>query len=154
MSRVVLFISFMLFLAIRASSQTAEYPNWIFGSSIGWQYQKVNFMKVSGWTLFAPNQSQYVKIDVGANLSWMNSKTTVIPEIGATYYLSDKLLYPYVKAELNPYTLTPKIGFSIMSLLDIGVGYGFDVKTKKGIQTLNGFTTSISVNIPFNFHLR
>ena len=64
-----------------------EHNKWIWGPSVGYQYQSGNFLKVSGWGLFAPNDFQYMKIDAGANFSWMGGKATVIPELGFTYYL-------------------------------------------------------------------
>ncbi|KAF5275483.1 hypothetical protein FQR65_LT16657 [Abscondita terminalis] len=84
--------------------------SWIWGPSVGYQYQKGNFLKVSGWGLFAPNDNQYMKIDAGANFTWMMDKTTVIPELGFTYYLSDKGVWPFLKGEITPYTVTPKAG--------------------------------------------
>ncbi|MGJ1433831.1 hypothetical protein ACR79M_20220 [Sphingobacterium spiritivorum] len=128
--------------------------SWIWGPSVGYQYQKGNFLKVSGWGLFAPNDNQYMKIDAGANFTWMMDKTTVIPELGFTYYLSDKGVWPFLKGEITPYTVTPKVGVSLLSLIDIGVGYGFDMQTKDNFKPLKGFTTSISVNVPFNFFIR
>lgn len=152
--KLFLLFALVVFWRFDTIAQTSEYPNWIFGASAGWQYQKGNFMKVSGWGLFAPNNQHYIKVEAGVNSSWMKQKTTVIPELGVTYYLGDKLIYPYVKAEVTPYTLTPKLGFSVLSLFDIGLGYGFDIKSKSSIGTLNGLTASININIPFNYHLK
>jgi len=128
--------------------------SWIWGPSIGYQYQSGNFLKLSGWGLFAPNDHQYMKIDAGANLTWMMDRTTVIPELGFTYYLSDRGIWPFVKVEATPYTITPKVGISMMSLVDIGVGYGLDVNQKSGFKKIDGLTGSINVNIPLNFFIR
>ena len=130
-----------------------QHNKWIWGPSVGYQYQSGNFLKVSGWGLFAPNDFQYMKIDAGANFSWMEGKTTVIPELGFTYYLNDFVLFPFVKAELTPYTITPKIGASLFSIVDLGVGYGFDYNTKKNFKPIDGITVSVGVNIPLNFHI-
>ncbi len=137
---------------IRPQQRTGN--SWIWGPSIGYQYQSGNFLKLSGWGLFAPNDHQYMKIDAGANLTWMMNRTTVIPELGVTYYLSDSGIWPFLKAEATPYTITPKVGISLMSLVDIGVGYGFDVNQKSGFKKIDGLTGSISVNIPLNFFIR
>jgi len=125
----------------------------IWGPSLAYQYQKGNFLKASAWGLFAPNESQYMKVDAGANFARMQGQTIFIPELGFTYYLSTSLLFPFVKAEITPYTITPKVGISILSLIDIGLGYGMDIRTKSNFKKLNGFTGSLSVNIPLNFYL-
>ncbi|WP_240904821.1 hypothetical protein [Sphingobacterium sp. SGR-19] len=133
-------------------AQYSQKLGWIWGPSVGWQYQSGNFLKVSGWGLFAPNDHQYVKINAGADFTWMQNKTTVIPEVGFTYYLSNRIVFPFVQAEVTPYTLTPKAGISILSILDLGVGYGFDINTKKDFKPIKGLTGSVTLNIPLNFY--
>ncbi|MEJ5056403.1 hypothetical protein [Sphingobacterium sp. MYb382] len=128
--------------------------SWIWGPSIGYQYQKGSFVKASGWGLFAPNDHQYVKIDAGANFTWMKKGTTVIPEVGVTYYLSNAGIWPFVKAEITPYTVTPKVGISLMSMLDIGLGYGININEKSNFKKIDGFTGSININLPLNFFIR
>lgn len=133
-------------------AQSPKKMGWIWGPSVGWQYQHGNFLKASGWGLFAPNDDQYMKINAGANFTWMQGKTTVIPEIGFTYYMSNRLLFPFIQAEVTPYTLTPKIGISILSVVDFGLGYGFDIKTKENFKPLKGITGSVTLNVPLNFY--
>lgn len=127
--------------------------SWIWGPSIGYQYQNGNFLKLSGWGLFAPNAYQCVKIDGGANFTWMMDRTTVVPELGVTYYLSDKGIWPFAKGEITPNTVTPKVGVSLASLVDIGVGYGFNINQKSDFKKIDGFTFSVGLNLPLNFHL-
>lgn len=95
-----------------------------------------------------------MKIDAGANFTWMGSGTTVIPELGFTYYLSNRGIWPFIKAEATPYTLTPKVGISLLSFVDIGLGYGIDINQKSGFKKLDGFTGSINFNLPLNFFIR
>ncbi|MBE8712880.1 hypothetical protein [Sphingobacterium hungaricum] len=152
-------IFILLFCAVVSNSygQSDYLPQGksvIWGPSVGYQYQSGNFVKVSGWGLFAPNESQYMKVDLGANFTWMQNQTTVVPELGLTYYLSTALLFPFVKAEANLYTVTPKVGISLLSIVDFAVGYGFDVQTKSNFKELKGITGSVSVNIPLNFYLK
>lgn len=134
------------------NSAKSSLSDWIFGPSLGYQYQSGNFVKVSGWGLFAPNDDQYMKIDAGANFTWMQGKPRVIPELGFTYYLNNQLILPFVKGELTPYTITPKVGLSILSIVEVGVGYGFDYHTKKNFKSLDGVTVSLGLNIPFNLY--
>lgn len=133
-------------------AQNQNKMGWIWGPSIGWQYQNGNFLKASGWGLFSPNEYQYMKINAGANFTWMQGKTTAIPEVGFTYYLRNSILFPFVQAEVTPYTLTPKVGIGILSIVDLGIGYGFDMKTKEHFKALNGITGSVTLNVPLNFY--
>lgn len=152
MKKVVIWAFMSCCYLKNAQAQNIKKMGWIWGPSIGWQYQHGNFLKTSGWALFAPNDDQYIKMNAGANFTWMQGKTTIIPEIGFTYYVSNRLLFPFVQAEATPYTLTPKIGVSIFSLVDVGLGYGFNIKTKESFKPLKGITGSVTLNIPLNFY--
>jgi len=59
-----------------------------------------------------------------------------------------------VKAEITPYTFTPKVGISLMSILDIGLGYGININEKSNFKKIDGFTGSLSINVPLNFFIR
>ena len=83
----------------------------------------------------------------------MMHKTTVIPELGLTYYLNNVAVWPFIKGEITPYTATAKAGVSVFSILELAAGYGFNVHTKKDFKSIDGFTFSVGVNIPLKFHL-
>lgn len=136
-----------------SQEKVVKADGWIFGPSIGYQYQSGSFLKASAWTLFAPNQSQYIKFDAGANFTWMMDQSTVIPEFGITYYLNNVAVWPFVKGEITPYTATAKAGISVFSILELSAGYGFDINTKKNFKPIDGFTFGVEVNIPLKFHL-
>ncbi len=153
MKKVLLLLCSCFILGL-VTAQERKANKWIWGPSIGWQYQSGNFLKASGWGLFAPNDRQYIKIDAGANFTWMREQTTVIPELGITYYLSNKLIFPFIKAEATPYTITPKVGIGLLSIIDLGFGYGFSTATKADFKPIKGITGSVSLNIPLNFHLQ
>lgn len=149
-----------IFLVLGALSDVAlaqqndrKAKGWIFGPSIGYQYQNGSFLKASAWGLFAPNQSQYFKFDAGANFTWMMNQTTVIPELGVTYYLNNVAVWPFIKGEITPYTATAKAGISVFSILELSAGYGFELKTKDNFKPIDGFTFGVGFNIPLNFHL-
>ncbi|QQT27534.1 hypothetical protein [Sphingobacterium spiritivorum] len=146
---IPMFFLFLLLL-FAPKSLLAQKNKWIWGPSVGYQYQSGNFLRVSGWNLFALNSKEYIKLDAGANFTWMMDKTTVIPELGFTYYREDKMFWPALKAEITPYTFTPKIGFGLICLADVAVGYGFNISTKSQFKPIRGFTASVNFNIPFN----
>jgi len=140
-------------LSLRAQQEVKRATGWIFGPSVGYQYQSGSFLKASGWGLFATNPSQYMKIDAGANFTWMMDQSTVVPELGVTYYLNNVAVWPFVKGEITPFTTTAKAGISVFSILDVAAGYGFDINTKQNFKPIDGFTFSISLNLPLNLHL-
>lgn len=136
-----------------AAQEKQEHNKWIWGPSLGYQYQKENFLKASFWGLTDLGYANYLRFDAGADMTWEKGKTHIIPELGVTYYLSAKAVWPFIKGEVTPYTITPKIGVGVFNLLELGAGYGFDIKTKEGLRPIEGFNFSVGLSLPLNYHL-
>jgi len=150
---LIFLLLFTVLHVSNAQEKDKSTNGWIFGPSIGYQYQSGSLLKASAWTLFAPNQSQYIKFDAGANFAWMLNQSTVIPEFGVTYYLNNVAVWPFIKGEITPYTATTKVGISVFSLLELSAGYGFNIKTKENFKPIDGFTFGLGINVPLKFHL-
>ena len=149
-----LFLLFALcFLVVRYSS-AQEYKGLIWGASLGYQHLEVNFAKASIWTLFAPNADQYMKVHAGVDYTGASDRPHFIPEVSFTYYLTDVAAMPFLKAEVTPYTVTPKVGVGIFSLVDIDAGYGFELSTPTDKKSIKGFSFGLGVNIPFNLYFK
>lgn len=145
------YLSFcILFMGWQGFSQTSLY-----GPTISYQSQSGNMGKIGGYYFYFSEKTNIgLKVDATANLAYFRNQLVVIPEAGLSLYPNaDLLISPYVKAEINPYTFTPKIGFSLLTIVDFGFGYGLDVKTKPNLKPIEGFTFSIGINIPINFVL-
>ena len=147
--RLLVLIGCMTFGTKQALAQKAV---WNLGASAGYQYQHGNYLKLSGWALLDQQHAGFFKVDAGANFSWMQQKTTVIPELGLSYYFAEQWRWAFLKAEVTPYTVTPKVGLSIVSLLDLGLGYGFEFNKKKDFVPIEGFTVSVGLNIPLKIN--
>lgn len=154
-------ISTILFIILSAFGQSlfaqdlsdTPHNKWIFGPSVGYQHQKANFLKGSFWALTDLGYANYLRIDGGANVAWYNKKTHIIPELGLTYYLSAKGIWPFLKTELTPYTVSPKVGVGVFNIVELGLGYGFALQTKKDFKQIDGLNFSIGLSLPLNYHL-
>lgn len=135
------------------AQENKKHNKWIWGPSVGYQYQKASFLKASFWGLTDLGYANYLRFDAGTDLTWQNGKTHVIPELGITYYLGAKGVWPFVKGELTPYTITPKVGVGVFNIVEIGAGYGFDIKTKQNLEPIKGFNFSVGLSLPLNYHL-
>jgi hypothetical protein len=140
-------------LSIFAKAQEVNKSKWIIGPSIGYQYQDKHFVKASLWGLTDLGYANYLRFDAGANMTFADKKAHFIPELSVTYYLSAKGVWPLIKAEVTPYTLTPKLGFGIFNIVEFAAGYGFELKQKSNLPPIKGFNFSVGINIPFNYHL-
>lgn len=151
--RAVILIIILAYLP-RLHGQEPVKSNWIIGPSIGYQHQKKSFVKASLWALKDVGYANYLRFDAGANMTLQDKKAYFIPELGVTYYLSAKGIWPFIKGEITPYTITPKIGLGIFNILEAGIGYGFELKQKKPLPPIKGVNFSIGLSIPLNYHLK
>lgn len=143
----------ILFLLINLSFVTnAQAQDFLVGPTIAYQSQAGNMLKVGGYYLqpLAGN-AVGIKLEANANLAYFRDAFLVIPEGSFTFYPTfNNLIVPFVEGELTPYTVTPKVGLSIASIVEFGFGYGFDIKTKHDLKPIKGFTFSLGFNIPLN----
>ena len=149
----LLYILLFLILSVYSKAQQVKNSKWIIGPSIGYHHQEKSFFKASLWGLTDIGYANYLRFDAGANLTFADKKAHFLPELGITYYLSAKGVWPFLKAEVTPYTLTPKIGLGIFNILEFAAGYGFELKQKSNLPPIKGFSFSVGINIPFNYHL-
>lgn len=143
----------VVLLSDASKAQEVKKSNWIIGPSIGYQHQEKSFLKASLWGLTDLGYANYLRFDAGANLTFEQKKAHVIPELAVTYYLGAKGVWPFLKAEVTPYTLTPKVGLGVFNILEFGAGYGFEMKQKSNLPPIKGFNFSVGMNIPLNYHL-
>lgn len=151
--RVALFLMSIMCLTSLYGQEVAK-SNWIIGPSIAYQHQEKSFLKASFWALKDICYANYLRFDAGANMTFQDEKAYFIPEVGATYYLSAKGIWPFIKAELTPYTVTPKVGLGVFNILEAAIGYGFDIKQKDPLPPIKGLNFSIGLSIPLNYHLK
>lgn len=136
-----------LFLGNTAQLQAQEH---FIGPSVSYQYQKGSILKTGIYYASSLNTDHIIKLDATANFTWIQNKYAVIPELAATYYSEMYYIGFFGRAELTPYTVSPKVGLSLFTFFEIDLGYGFPLADKTDYRPIKGFTTSIRFNIPLN----
>ncbi len=140
---------FILFFSSFAFSQN------LFGISGSYSNQSGNFTKLGLFYTFGLGDTFLTpRIDANINMAYMRDNFHVIPEIGVTGFLtsSGSYIFPFVESEFTPYTITPKVGLTFMTLIDFGIGYGFSINEKDSFKPIKGFQFSAGINIPFNWN--
>lgn len=128
-----------------------------YGPTLSYQYLKGSTVKIGGYLLQDVGFNSAYKIDLTGNLTWTQGKFAVIPEVAGSYYFGNSnamnvgLLF--LRAEVTPYTVTPKVGFSLLTLFDVDFGYGLSIQHKKNYEPIEGFAASVRFNIPLNLGL-
>lgn len=153
--RFILFIHFLCVLGSSASAQHGrELKTWALGASGAYQHQQVSMLKLGLWGLRDIGYANYLRLDAGVDLAFHEQEVHYIPELGVAYYLSAKGVWPAIKAELTPYTFTPKVSIGVFNILEFGLGYSVELKEKSGFLPLKGWNWSLGLSIPFNYHIR
>lgn len=127
----------------------------LFGVSGSYSNQSGNFAKLGLFYTFGLGDTFITpRIDANANMAYMRDNFHVIPEIGITGYFTSggSYIFPFVESEFTPYTITPKVGLTFMTLIDFGIGYGFSINEKDSFKPIKGFQFSAGINIPFNWN--
>lgn len=141
----------ILFLIFTLTSIPSFAQSNVVGPTVSYQNQSGNFLKLGGYYMYVAPNSFGIKLDASANFAYMRENFLAIPEVGFSLYPNaDWLVAPMIESEITPYTITPKIGVSIVHMIDLSIGYGFDYDTKKNMKPINGFTFSLGFNIPLN----
>ncbi|WP_148089206.1 hypothetical protein [Taibaiella sp. KBW10] len=136
-----------------ARQQPVRSNRILYGPSLSYQYQQSSALKLSFFGLKSIRDRQLIRLEAGANIIFHDRTTFVVPELAGTLYFTETKYAPYAKLEINPYTLTPKIGCSIYTILNIDLGYGMHFTPQQKMGLLKGFTASAGIYIPLNFHV-
>ncbi|MDR2221684.1 MAG: hypothetical protein LBE34_02980 [Flavobacteriaceae bacterium] len=111
---------------------------------------KGKYCKTGGYYATEIALDKFIKIDATANFTWIQNKYAVIPEAAFTYYSTMYYIASFGRAEITPYTITPKVGLSFLTFIEVDLGYGLPIADKADYRPIKGFTTSIRFNIPIN----
>lgn len=143
----------LLYLLVPLSFVTnATAQDFLVGPTLSYQSQAGNILKVGGYYLQPlAGDAVGIKLEANAQFAYFRDAFRVIPEGSLTFYPTfDNLILPFLEGEITPYTVTPKVGLTVATIVDFGIGYGFDTKVKEGLKPIKGFTFSFGINIPLN----
>lgn len=151
---VFMLVCYVLSVSSTYGQADVRPKTWAIGLSSGYQHQQVSMAKLGLWALKDLSYAEYLRFDGGVNFAFFQNETHYIPELGVAYYISAKGIWPSVKAELTPYTVTPKVAVGVFNILEFGVGYGLKIQDKKGLPSIDGLNISIGLSIPFNYYIK
>lgn len=124
--------------------------------SAGYVYQNQSFGEIGGKLLFLTNDDFIFRIGASALMGETNSEFAIMPKVQADVMLNFERnvdmyhsWYFLVGAELTNKYAAPKLGLSILGLIDLTAGYGFSID-KKGLKgkELKGLNVGVTLNIP------
>lgn len=144
------FLGTLILLTLASSIKAQDH---LIGPTLSYQFQKGSIIKTGAYFAFPFIGDHILRADATANFTWTQKKFAVIPEAAITYYPQTYVLTPFVRAEVTSYTVTPKLGVSLATLLDLDFGYGFSINDKKDYRPMKGFAVSLRFSIPLNYRI-
>ena len=149
-NRAIYFLGTLILLTLGSSVKAQDY---LIGPTLSYQFQKGSIIKTGAYFAFPFIGDHILRADATANFTWTQKKFSVIPEAAITYYPQTYVLTPFLRTEVTPYTITPKLGISLATLLDLDFGYGFSINDKKDYRPMKGFAVSLRFSIPLNYRI-
>ncbi len=145
---LILFVSF--FSTIKAQLTTHKLVN------VGYVYQNQSFAEVGGKLLFLSNDNVLYRLGASALLGETNGEFAIMPKLQGDllFNFQDHVdvyhsHYFLAGAEITSKYVAPKIGISILGMIDLTAGYAFDLpnQTLQG-KTLKGLNVNFGINLP------
>lgn len=141
----------LLFLMIISIIKVQAQDN-IYGPTISYQYQNGSVLKTGLYYATKITSKNFLKIDATANSTWTQKKYALIPELALTYYSDIYYFGLFSRAELTPYTVSPKVGITFITVFELDFGYGISINEKTDYRPIKGFNISLRLNLPLNKH--
>ncbi|WP_282629804.1 hypothetical protein [Empedobacter sedimenti] len=141
---------------LSAQQRQQKGQEFLYGPTIGYANQAGNFGKIGAFGFISIGELNFLKLDLNANITGMQGKTSIIPEAGLTFYNFPRRLGGigfFAETEFTPFTFTPKGGLTIFTVFDLGFGYGIEMRQKENFKSIEGFQVSFGINIPLNFNI-
>lgn len=126
--------------------------------SAGYTYQNQSFGDLGLKFLFLENDDFLYRLGASAMMGSVNNRFGVLPKLETDLLFNTQknvdLLHSHyfiVGAETTTKYIAPRIGVSLLGLLDITGGYGFSLD-KKGLngKEFHGFNLHIGLSLPFS----
>lgn len=155
-------IIFLLNFALCTQAQEHEYQDFTtyYLFNVGYTYQNINYFEGGLNTYLVQPNNNIIDVGATANLGYSDNHFIVIPEaqLGYLWNVKNTKADPYstnfnsafwtMRASVSPWHVTPEVGITILSLLDITAGYGFEFREHKNIN-LDGLKLGVSLRLPF-----
>ncbi|MBF5027884.1 hypothetical protein [Planobacterium oryzisoli] len=122
----------------------------------GFTYQNMGFGEVGGRLLFLTTDDVLFRVGAGALVGYSQDKVKAMPKLqgdvlfnfrrGVDVYHSHYFL---TGVEATTKYLAPKVGVSVLGLIDLTAGYGFPLGSQEqGQKKFQGLNLNFTLNVP------
>lgn len=160
MKRFITFVVLCLTSFVFAQNSPKENTTSHFVINAGYDYWNGNFGRVGADLYLFREYRNILTFSANADLGYMRDKFRIIPEVGVGYLFNFRENHgdPYssfvnapfyvVRADISPWTVTPKIGLAILGLIELNAGYAFEFNENKNFKSMDGVRAGLTFHIP------
>ncbi|MDH0673294.1 hypothetical protein N5D03_01910 [Empedobacter sp. GD03861] len=156
MKKFIAIFVFIISFQAKAQQNLTDY----FTINLGYEYWNGNYGKVGTDLFLVQDNNNILTFSANANLGYMKDKFRVIPEVGAGYMFNfhNNTGDPYssnfnsafyvIRTEVSPWTITPKAGIAVLSIVELNAGYSFEFRENKNFKDMSGFRAGLTIHLP------
>ena len=153
----IVFVFLMLF-GIFAHAQAKSTPYFVF--NVGYDYWNGNYGRLGSDLYLVQKNDNIITISGNVNLGYMRDKFRAIPEIGIGYLFNFKnntgdpysshVSAPFysTRVDISPWTIAPKVGITILSIIELNAGYSFEFRENKDFKDMDGVRAGLIFHLP------
>lgn len=142
--------------SVNAQHKTTPY----FLINAGYTNWNGNFGKLGADLYLIQQNDNIIDFSAVANMGYMRDKFVVIPEVSVGYMFNfyNKAGDPYsdnfrssfytVGANISPWTISPEVGFAVLSIVEFNAGYAFQFRDYNDFKPMDGFRFGLTLHLP------
>lgn len=148
------------FLILSFFAQAQEKTTSYFVVNAGYEYWNGNYGRFGTDLYLVKPNDNIITVNANVNLGYMQNKFRAIPEVGVGYLFNfdNKVADPYstnikapfysLRLDVSPWTISPKVGFAVLGLLEFNAGYSFEYRKYKDFKAMDGVRAGFTIHLP------
>jgi len=156
MKRLFTFVLFVLALHLQAQEKVTSY----FVLNAGYEYWNGSYGRLGSDLYLVQQNDNIISLNANVNLGYMQDKFRAIPEVGVGYLFNFKnnpgdpyssnmnSAFYVIRLDVSPWTITPKAGLAVLSLVEINAGYAFEYRENKDFKPMDGLRIGFTLHLP------
>ncbi len=156
MKKLLTFALLIFSFFAQAQEKTTSY----FVLNAGYEYWNGNYGRFGTDLYLVQSNENIFTVNANVNLGYMQDKFRAIPEVGVGYLFnfsnnagdpySSNIKAPFysVRVDVSPWTVSPKIGFAVLGLLEFNAGYAFEFNPYKNFKSMDGVRAGFTIHLP------
>lgn len=127
--------------------------------NIGYNNLNGNYLELGTNWYFVSQKDNIVEAGINGNFAYFKEHFVAVPELHIGYMFNAKgsktdpyakefnAAFYFVRFNASPWHITPELGISVLSLLDLSVGYGVEF-SDHDYANFNGLKLGFNLKIP------